>query len=47
MLAGTDYNASVKGIGIKRAVRYLYREGTTKNLLDKLKSEKVYQDKVP
>jgi len=47
VLAGTDYNPSVKGIGIKRAVRNLYRQRTMKNVISKLKSEKVYMDKIP
>ena len=38
VLAGTDYNPSVKGIGIKRAVRNLYRQRTMKNVISKLKS---------
>ena len=47
VLAGNDYNPSVKGIGIKRAVRNLYRQRTMKNVISKLKSEKVYMDKIP
>lgn len=47
VLAGTDYNPSIKGIGIKRGVRNLYRQRTMKNVISKLKSEKVYMDKIP
>lgn len=47
ILAGTDYNPSVRGIGIKRAVRNLYRQGNMRNVINKLQNEKVYMDKIP
>ena len=30
IMAGTDYNTSIKGIGIKRAVRNIYEKQTIK-----------------
>ena len=37
VLAGSDYNQSIKGIGIKRAVRNLYKQANMKNVISKLK----------
>jgi len=37
ILAGSDYNPSIKGIGIKRAVKNLYRQGKMSNVINKLK----------
>lgn len=46
ILAGSDYNPSIKGIGIKRAVKNLYRQGKMSNVINKLKQQKIYSDKV-
>lgn len=37
ILAGTDYNPSIRGIGIKRAVKLLYRQAKMSNVINKLK----------
>ena len=42
ILAGSDYNQSVKGIGIKRAIKLLTTQATMKNVINKLKSKKTY-----
>lgn len=47
VLAGSDYNQSIKGIGIKRAVRNLYRQASMKNVITKLRGEKNFADKIP
>ena len=47
ILAGSDYNSSIKGIGIKRAVKHMYRQTNLKNVINKLKYEKVYAEKIP
>lgn len=47
ILAGTDYNTSIKGIGIKRAVRNIYEKQTIKEVIEKLKNEPTYADKIP
>lgn len=33
IMAGTDYNASIRGIGIKRAVKNIYRQTSIKNVI--------------
>ena len=38
ILAGSDYNPSVKGIGIKRAVKHMYRQAKMSNVINKLKN---------
>jgi len=40
VLAGSDYNDSVKGIGIKRAVKLLSNQATMHNVINKLKTKK-------
>jgi len=47
ILAGSDYNPSIKGIGITRAVKHMYRQAKMANVVNKLKLEKVYADKIP
>lgn len=47
ILAGSDYNKSVKGIGIKRAVKLLTTQVTMNNVINKLKYKKAYMSKVP
>ncbi len=47
VLAGSDYNASIKGIGIKRSIKLLSKQLTMNNVINKLKCEKVYASKVP
>ena len=42
ILAGSDYNQSVKGIGIKRAIKLLTTQATMKNVINKLKFKKTY-----
>jgi 5'-3' exonuclease len=42
ILAGTDYNPSIYGIGIMRAVKHIYRQVTMKNVVNKLKMIKAY-----
>lgn len=37
ILAGTDYNNSIKGIGIMRAVRLMYRQGKMANVINRLR----------
>lgn len=37
ILAGTDYNQSIKGIGINRAVRNMYKQAKMSNVINKLK----------
>lgn len=47
ILAGTDYNPSIKGIGIKRAVKHMYRQTKMIHVINKLRSQKIYTDKIP
>ena len=47
ILAGSDYNSSIRGIGIKKAVKHIYRQTNIKNVINKLKYEKVYAQKIP
>lgn len=37
ILAGTDYNPSIRGIGISRAVRNMYKQAKMSNVINKLK----------
>ena len=47
ILAGSDYNQSVKGIGIKRAIKLLTTQVTMKNVINKLKYKKTYMTRIP
>ena len=47
VLAGSDYNASVKGIGIKRGIKLLSKQVTMNNVINKLKYKKVYANRIP
>jgi len=47
ILAGSDYNQSVKGIGIKRAIKLLTTQVTMKNVINKLKFKKTYMSRIP
>ena len=47
VLAGSDYNSSVKGIGIKRAIKLLAKQATMDNVINHLKTKKNYTNKVP
>ena len=47
VLAGCDYTPSIKGIGIKRAVRNLYKQQNMKKVISKLKQDKIYAEKIP
>jgi 5'-3' exonuclease len=47
ILAGTDYNPSIHGIGIMKAVKHIYRQVTMKNVVNKLKMIKAYTLKIP
>lgn len=47
ILAGSDYNQSVKGIGIKRAIKLLTTQVTMKNVINKLKHKKTYMARIP
>lgn len=47
ILAGSDYNQSVKGIGIKRAIKLLTTQVTMKNVINKLKYKKTYMSRIP
>lgn len=38
ILAGSDYNPSIKGIGIMRAVKHMYRQVKMRNVVNKLKN---------
>ncbi len=47
VLAGSDYNDSISGIGIKRAIKLLYNQVTLKNVINKLKCDLKYSSRVP
>ena len=47
VMAGSDYNSSVKGIGIKRAIKLLAKQATMNNVINHLKTKKNYTNKVP
>ena len=47
ILAGSDYNHSVKGIGIKRAIKLLTTQATMNNVINKLKFKKTYMGRIP
>jgi 5'-3' exonuclease len=47
ILAGSDYNQSVKGIGIKRSIKLLTTQVTMKNVINKLKYKKTYMARIP
>jgi exonuclease-1 len=47
ILSGSDYNHSVKGIGIKRAVKNIYKLKNMNNVIEYLRGVKPYSDKVP
>ena len=47
ILAGSDYNHSVKGIGIKRAIKLLTTQVTMENVINKLKYKKTYMARIP
>jgi 5'-3' exonuclease len=47
ILAGSDYNPSIYGIGIIRAVKNIYRQVSMKNVINKLKMTKLYAQRIP
>lgn len=47
ILAGSDYNESIKGIGIKKAVKNLSRMKDMNSVIKYFRETKVYADKVP
>lgn len=47
VLAGTDYGHSVKGIGIKRAVKNVYKLNGMNNFIRKLRLDTLYSARVP
>jgi 5'-3' exonuclease len=47
ILVGSDYNQSVKGIGIKRAIKLLTIQARMKNVINKLKYQKTYMSRTP
>lgn len=47
ILSGSDYNHSVRGIGIKRAIKHISKLKTMNNVIEHLRELKNYSDKVP
>ena len=47
ILAGSDYNKSVKGIGIRRAIKLLTTQANMQNVINKLRNKKTYKDRIP
>ena len=46
-MSGTDYNKSIKGIGIKKAIKHLSKYKTSIAVIDHLKELKPFSDKIP
>ena len=47
VLAGSDYNSSIKGIGIKRAIKHMSERETTNAVIEYLRNKKNYKDVIP
>lgn len=47
VLTGTDYNNSIYGIGIKRAVKQIYTKKNMNRVIEYLRGAKTYCDRVP
>lgn len=46
VLAGCDYVNSIKGIGIKKAIKLVQNESDFLKLLQNLRNDKLYADKI-
>jgi exonuclease 1 len=47
VLAGCDYNPSIKGIGIKRAIKYLHEKKSSNAVIEYLRSKENYSMSIP
>ena len=47
ILAGSDYNSSIKGIGIKRAIKHLSERKSLNAVIEHLRNKKNYKDVIP
>jgi 5'-3' exonuclease len=47
VLSGTDYNHSIYGIGIRRAVKQIYTKKDMNKVVEYLRGVKPYCDRVP
>jgi exonuclease-1 len=47
VLSGTDYNTSIKGIGIKKSVKHLASLGSMNAVIDHLREVKPFSERIP
>ena len=47
VMAGCDYIPSIKGIGLKKAIRYLEQHSNIREIVDKMSQEAAFKDKIP
>lgn len=47
VLAGSDYNSSIKGIGIKRAIKHLSERPSVNEVISHLRTKKNYTELIP
>ena len=47
VLSGSDYNSSIKGIGIKRSIKHLSERKTIEEAIKHLKEHKKYGELIP
>lgn len=47
VLAGSDYNSSIKGIGIKRAIKHLFDHNGLNGAIDHLRGNQLYSSRIP
>jgi exonuclease-1 len=47
VLAGCDYVGSIKGVGIKKAIKMMDNDKDIMEILRKFKIDRIYGDRVP
>lgn len=47
ILAGSDYNPSIRGIGIKKAIKHLTERKTSNAVIEHLRHRKPFCDNIP
>ena len=46
-MAGSEYMPSIKGVGLKVAIKYFKKHGTLENVIKELKKNKTFENKIP
>lgn len=47
ILAGSDYNSSIKGIGIKKAIKHLSEHKTMNGVIEHLRKKQTFCERIP